>query len=43
VTAPTFPPARPWTPEEREPFDTAFRPAVVHYVSDADTIDILAL
>jgi len=40
MTNPTFPAPRIWTPEECEPFDTAYRPAVVKKVVDADTMDL---
>lgn len=38
---PTFPAPRLWFPGECEPFDTAFNPAKIHKVIDADTIDLL--
>lgn len=38
--APAFPPPRIWQPEECQPFDTAFRPARVIHIADADTFDL---
>jgi len=36
-----FPPAQVWPADELVPFDTAFRPATIRRVVDADTVDLL--
>lgn len=36
----SFPEPRAWTPEEVEPFHTAFLPGVMHHIADGDTFDL---